>query len=414
MIFLELDKKVWNPERGKLEEFIVKNKPYLNGEPYPVGDNYAIDVSQTGLKDRQTLNELRVEAQKYNGAFVPSPKPRFLFPQVNLNVPKGYKLLYLYKEDIEDSGPQPRNEILRYDPETEALLESIKARGQEDPIDVYPSPLGNGKYRIVEGHRRKLVCFDSLYGKFPGGPGMWAIFKDRTEQEAYEAALILNDKKLISATEKGHFYKSMMEKFPQAYPTMEAVGQKVGASKQHISHVIAAYNEIEHLKPKIDLSMSSRVDSLSEGVVRPIISAPESVKVALMSVVVEKGLSGRESAALVEVAKANPEVTKEELEVEADRLQTEKAEARLLARRAEAEKLVKKTEREVAKLARSVEALYPESLVTAIYGHLRYKGIKLTDDKMRGLCPVFVDALVKVAREEGVLDKALIVAESWL
>lgn len=401
-------------KKNRLEEFISKNKVYLQGEPYPVGDNYAIDVSQTGLKDRQTLNELRDEAQKYNGAFVGSPKPRFLFPQVNLNVPKGYKLLYLYKEDIEAGGPQPRSEISPNDPETKTLFESIKDRGQEDPIDVYPSPLGNGKYRIVEGHRRKLICFDSLYGKFPGGPGMWAIYKERTEQEAYEAALILNDKKQISATEKAHFYETMMEKFPEAYPTLEAVGNKVGTTYKNISHIMSAGREINHLKPKLDSSIATQVAMLSEKVIRPIKSAPEAAKVALVSVVAEKGLSGRESAALVDVAKANPEVTKEELEVEADRLQKEKAEDRLLARRAEAEKIVKATEREVAKLARSVEAVYPESLVKAIYGHLSYKGVKLSDDRMRKFCPVFVDSLVKVARERGFLDEALADAEAWL
>ena len=102
------------------------------------------------------------------------------------------------------------------------------------------------------------------------------------------------------------------------------------------------------------------------------------------------------------------------MEVEADRLQKEKVEDRLLARRAEAEKLVKKTEREVAKLARSVEEVYPESLVKAIYGHLSYKGVKLSDDRMRKFCPVFVDSLVKVARERGFLDEALADAEAWL
>lgn len=401
-------------KKNRLEEFISKNKVYLQGEPYPVGDNYAIDVSQTGLKDRQTLNELRDEAQKYNGAFVGSPKPRFLFPQVNLNVPKGYKLLYLYKEDIEAGGPQPRSEISPNDPETTTLFESIKERGQEDPIDVYPSPLGNGKYRIVEGHRRKLVCFDSLYGKFPGGPGMWAIFKERTEQEAYEAALILNDKKQISAKEKGHFYKDMMKKFPESYPTIESIGEKVGQTKGAISLIISACDELENLEPKIDPELFTHVNKLPEFSVRPIRGAPESAKVALVSVVAEKGLSGRESAALVEVAKANPDVTKEELEVEADRLQKEKVEDRLLARRAEAEKLVKKTEREVAKLVRSVEEVYPESLVKAIYGHLSYKGVKLSDDRMRKFCPVFVDSLVKVARERGFLDEALADAEGWL
>lgn len=413
MIFLELDKKVWNPERGKLEEFIVKNKPYLKGEPYLVGDNYAVDVSQTNLKNRQILNKLRSEAEKYGGTYVPS-KLSFLFPQVTLMVSKGYKLLYLYKEDIEAGGPQPREEITLYDPETQELYENIKAHGQKAPIDVYPSPITDGKYRIAEGHRRKLVCFDRLYGKFPGGPGMWAICKERTEQEAYEDALILNEKKQISASEKGHYYMMMMEKFPQAYPTIESIGKKVGALKSTISQIISACKEIDELKPKLSPEKFTRVNQLPEKVVRPIKFVPESAKYAVVSVVAEMGSSSRESEHLAKVAKANPDVTVDELKVEVERVRKEKVEDRLLARRAEAEKIVKKTEREGEKLVRSVEELYPESLVKAIYGHLSYKGVKLNGDRMRKFCPVFVDSLVKIARKRGFLDEALVDAEAWL
>ena len=108
---------------------------------------------------------------------------------------------------------------------------------------------------------------------------------------------------------KGHYYETMMEKFPEAYPTLESVGKKVGASHQQISNIITAYQQIKHLKPQLEPTIATQVAMLSEVVVRPIKSAPESAKVALVSVVAEKGLSGRESAALVEVAKANPEVT---------------------------------------------------------------------------------------------------------
>lgn len=404
-------------KKNRLEEFISKNKVYLQGEPYPVGDNYAIDISPTGIKDPQTLDELTIEGEKHGGTYVGIPKPRFLFPKVTLSVPKDYRLLYLHKEDIEAGGPQPRKEISPYDLETQELYENIKAYGQKDPIDVYPSPLGNGKYRIVEGHRRKYVCFDSLYGVFPSGPGMWAICKERTEQEAYEDALILNEKKQISLLEKGHYYMMMMEKFPQAYPTFEAIGKKVGVTNQAIAQVIASCRQIDALAPKLDPSILTRVSMLPEGVVRPIKSVPESAKYAVVSVIAEKGSSSRESEHLAKVAKANPDITVDELKVEVERVRKEKKQEKETKKnrvQSEGVEFVKKSERDVTKLAKSVEELYPESLVRAIYDRFSLSEKKLSDDRMRGFCPIVVGSLVKVARERGFLDEALADAEAWL
>ncbi|MDT8781948.1 MAG: ParB N-terminal domain-containing protein [Candidatus Bathyarchaeota archaeon] len=400
---------------NRLQEFAAKNKVYLQSDLYTVGDNYAVDVSPIVQKNREKLSELKAEASKYNGAYVSSPKPRFLFPNVTLEVPTGYTLLYLQKEAIEVGGPQPRSEISPYDPETQELYENIKAYGQKDPIDVYPSPLGNGKYRIVEGHRRKYVCFDSLYGKFPGGPGMWAICKDRTEQEAYEDALILNGKKQFTPFETGQYYKAMLEKFPDVYPTLEAIGKKVGVTSGTISHIIGAFEEIDGLKGKIDPSLLTRVKQLPEKVIRPIRSVPDVSKQSLVAVIAEMGSSSRESDHLAEFVKKNHVVSKSELKAEVERIRKEKEQTKEANKKrilSEGEKFVKKSEREVAHLAKCVEALYPWSLVKMIYDRLSLSRIKMTDQNMRKLCPFFIDALVKVARGRGFFDEVCMIAET--
>lgn len=165
----------------------------------------------------------------------------------------GFKLLYLFKDDFEEGGPAPRLDVeaVRSD---KNFVNSIKDNGQEDPIDVYPSPLGNGKYRIIDGHRRKLVCFDLLKGIFPGGPGIWVISKDRTELEAYETAFILNQKCPVSAQEIAHYCLELKAKYPEFYPTYDSLVKKLGFSDSVIAQVVAACKEADSKKDSEFLS----------------------------------------------------------------------------------------------------------------------------------------------------------------
>lgn len=96
------------------------------------------------------------------------------------------------------------------------------------------------------------------------------------------------------------------------------------------------------------------------------------------------------------------------MEVEADRLQTEKAEARLLARRAEGEKIVKQTERKVAELIRFAAKFgYPENLVRAVYGHYSfwYPKLKLTKDLLNQMYPIIIQNLGETADKYALWDE---------
>ncbi len=232
------------------------------------------------------------------------------------------KMLYLHKIDIEAGGPQPRNEILRYDPETVALLESIKENGQEDPIDVYPSPLGNGKYRIVDGHRRKCVCFDILYGRFPGGPGMWAICNDGNEKENYERAAIL-DKVPISKVDKSRFCMTMMEKFPEAYPTLDAFRK---LNVENLESYVATWKKIDALGGDISSNQFFEVERLSPELIRPISSAPKTAKSAIISAVLNHNLSMGETQKLVKVVQGLNLSNPEDIDNEAKKIKEHKIE----------------------------------------------------------------------------------------
>lgn len=308
-------------------------------------------------------------------------------------------LLYLHAGDIEDGGPQPRLEIKPDDPETVSLFESIKdgrpntdssnelGKRQRDPIHTYPSPLNNGKHRICEGHRRRMVIFNML--KLDG---IWALEQKRTEQEAYEDALVLNNKKGLSTLDKAHHYIKMMEKFPEAYPTLEAIGKKVGVTKQEISLIMLAYQEIELQKPKLSPDLSSRLDKLPEGVITSIRKAPEELKPKLFETAIEEDLSVRETEKLVKDSTAVPTPT--ELTVESP----EKAELLI-----DGPQIERKSNRFLDKLIEGAYVLAPEDLVKEAYG--RAYGEKFTLEKLNGFLGFVFKVLFEHAKKDGKMNE---------
>lgn len=237
------------------------------------------------------------------------------------------KMLYLYKNDIESGGPQPRGKISFEEPETKSLFDNIKANGQERPIQVFPSPLGNGKYRIVDGHRRKFVCFDSLYGVFPGGPGMWAICKDRSEQEAYEAALILNDYTLLDEKKKGFLCKKMMDEFKDDYPTFDVFCKKnINLGAENLEFFVDTWKKMELLGADVPSDQFNEVGRLSLELIRPISSAPKTAKSAIISAVLNHNLSMGETQKLVKVVQGLNLSNPEDIDNEAKKIKEHKIE----------------------------------------------------------------------------------------
>ncbi len=145
-------------------------------------------------------------------------------------------------------GPNPRLNI-----DTVGLQElyaDMLKNGQKQRLEVRPSPLFPGKYEIIDGNRRKRVA------EILGWPIIKAVIRDMTDQEAYENAFIINnDRQELSAFEKGRWFKILMEKWPEEYPTQLSLAKRFGYhTHAPISSAINYYEEeqarLDALKPK--------------------------------------------------------------------------------------------------------------------------------------------------------------------
>ena len=145
-------------------------------------------------------------------------------------------------------GPNPRLNI-----DTVGLQElyaDMLKNGQKQRLEVRPSPLFPGKYEIIDGNRRKRVA------EMLGWPIIKAVIRDMTDQEAYENAFIINnDRQELSAFEKGRWFKILMDKWPEEYPTQLSLAKRFGYhTHAPISRDIKYYEEeqarLDALKPK--------------------------------------------------------------------------------------------------------------------------------------------------------------------
>jgi hypothetical protein len=170
---------------------------------------------------------------------------------------------------------------------------------------VRPSKVEAGKYEVVCGFRRLKAAQKAGLKAVP------CIIKQLSDAEAMEAALVENiERKDLSDYEVGRWFKLLMEKFPDKYPTLEAVADRFGyESKVPISCLIRHYEFLESLKQKQQLpaNMLARANMLHEGVVREIRRAPNQLIPKLVEHAVVNECSVRDMAGIVEVLEKTPE-----------------------------------------------------------------------------------------------------------
>ena len=142
-------------------------------------------------------------------------------------------------------GPTPRLNV--DDISIEPLFLDLKVNGQKEHIIVRPSPKIEGKYENIDGNRRKRAA-EAL-----GWPTLKAEIRDLTDQEAFELAFILFNRKELSQFETGRYFKKAMELYPETYPTQKAVAKRFGKSESSISELISYYEEEQ-----------ARIDSLKQ------------------------------------------------------------------------------------------------------------------------------------------------------
>lgn len=189
-------------------------------------------------------------------------------------------------ERIKPNPNQPRRRFSEED--LKDLAASIAEKGVIQPLIVRLRD--GGDYEIVAGERRWRAAQIAQLHELP------VVVRDFDDVEVLEVAIIENIQRAdLNAVEEASGYKQLMEKFGH---TQEKMAEALGKSRSHIANLMRLLQLPEDV---LDLV---RNGNLSAGHARALImaGAPSS----LASIVLKKGLSVRQTEALVK--KSNQEI----------------------------------------------------------------------------------------------------------
>ena len=189
---------------------------------------------------------------------------------------------------------QPRRDI---DPVTlDELANSIRTQGVMQPIVV--RSIGSGRYEIIAGERRWRASQQAGLDKIP------AMVREVSDEAAIAMALIENiQREDLSPIEEAVALQRLQQEFQL---TQQQVADAVGKSRVTISNLlrlIALPEEIKTLLSHGDLEM---------GHARALLGLPADQQVEGARHVVARGLTVRQTEALVRQWVSKPETTKTE------------------------------------------------------------------------------------------------------
>ena len=213
------------------------------------------------------------------------------------------ELQHLPLDLIQRGKYQPRRDM---DPTAlEELALSIKAQGVMQPIVV--RPIGGGRYEIVAGERRWRACHQAGLEKIP------AMVRELPDEAAIAMALIENiQREDLNPIEEAVALQRLQQEFQL---TQQQVAEAVGKSRVTITNLlrlIALPDEIKTLLAHGDLEM---------GHARALLGLPLEQQVEGARHVVARGLTVRQTEALVrqwlntkekpvEKVKADPDISR--------------------------------------------------------------------------------------------------------
>lgn len=201
---------------------------------------------------------------------------------------------------------QPRRDI---DPVTlEELAHSIRSQGVMQPIVV--RPIGSGRYEIIAGERRWRASQQAGLDKIP------ALVRDVSDESAIAMALIENiQREDLNPIEEAVALQRLQQEFQL---TQQQVADAVGKSRVTISNLlrlIALPEEIKTLLSHGDLEM---------GHARALLGLPAEQQVEGARHVVARGLTVRQTEALVRQWLSGSERSKDEPKSDPDIVRLEK------------------------------------------------------------------------------------------
>jgi ParB family transcriptional regulator, chromosome partitioning protein len=187
--------------------------------------------------------------------------------------------------EISTIHPHPEQPRRHFDEAAlQELADSISKRGVIQPIIVRPH---GSNYQIVAGERRWRAAQRAQLHRIP------AIVRDFDEAETLEIALIENiQREDLNPIEEAEAYRKLIGQFGHS---QEALGRLVGKSRSHVANLMRLLDLPKSVQGAV---MEQR---LTMGHARALIGAEECESLA--KTVEQKGLSVRETEALVRKAK---------------------------------------------------------------------------------------------------------------
>lgn len=187
---------------------------------------------------------------------------------------KGSELKELKLTDIIRDEDQPRHEFSQE--AIEALAASIKEHGVLQPIVVTKE---DGKYKIVAGERRWRASKIAGLDKIP------AIIRTLDSQNRLELSIIENaQREDLNAIELATAYAKLKTQFNLSSKDIAA---KVGKSEASVQNTMRLLNLPDDVK-KIMVK-----EKLSEGVMRPLVSADEKTVKKVLPKIIKEGWTAR-------------------------------------------------------------------------------------------------------------------------
>ena len=198
-------------------------------------------------------------------------------------------------QKVEPNPDQPRRDF--NEEELQALADSIGEHGILQPLTVREMP-HSGYYQIIAGERRWRAAKQAGLDEIP------AVVIEADDRKVMELGLIENlQREDLNPAEEARGYQTLMEEYGL---TQEQVAERMGKSRPAVT------NTLRLLALPEDLLTMVEEGTLSAGHARAILGAPtQALQREVAKHVVERGLSVRQTEALVKTIQKQQERPKE-------------------------------------------------------------------------------------------------------
>lgn len=181
------------------------------------------------------------------------------------------------------SSVQPRRQF--DDEALQSLSQSIRSQGVIQPLLVRPMP--NGTYEIIAGERRWRASQMAGLTEVP------VVVRELADGKALEIAIVENvQRDDLTAVDEAAGYLRLVNEFNYTHEEMARV---TGKSRSHITNLMRLLS----LPEKIKELLQSKELSMGHARALLAVSDDEALQMRLAKLVVKKGLSVRETEALV-------------------------------------------------------------------------------------------------------------------